>query len=89
MQGNAIGMDNMNTYFHNAQLAQEYAKQNPGVSIVCCEDGVGYTILSKGKQIEFDYDRITTETILDYLNEHIISQDEAKKEITLWSNSKV
>jgi ATP-dependent Clp protease ATP-binding subunit ClpX len=83
MQGNALGMDQMNTYFHNAQSAQEYAKENPGVSIVRCEDGVGYTILSKGKQIEFDYDRITTETILDYLNEHIISQDEAKKEIAL------
>jgi ATP-dependent Clp protease ATP-binding subunit ClpX len=74
-------------HFNDAQSAQEFAKQNPGTVVVRNDAGLGYKI----KTTQGDYSKTNVgrlhkgapSNILDYLNLHVISQDDAKQEIAL------
>jgi ATP-dependent Clp protease ATP-binding subunit ClpX len=69
-------------YFNDALEAQEFAKNNPGKSVVRNPDDIQFSPQrdqnKKGLKIN-----TTPSLILEYLNKHIISQDDAKKEIAL------
>lgn len=70
-------------YFDNALESQEYAKNNPGKVVVRTSevnDVVKYKEVVTSKQAKI---AITPKMILEHLNKHVISQDEAKKEIAL------
>lgn len=73
-------------YFDNALESQEYAKNNPGKVVVRNTETYYEQIILpttdeyKVKQPMIDK---SPSMILEYLNKHIISQDEAKREIAL------
>ncbi|MDF1884126.1 AAA family ATPase [Sulfurimonas sp. SAG-AH-194-C21] len=71
-------------YFDSASSSQEYAKNNPGAVIVRNLDAIedDWTIVSQEPKKEPRLDK-SPQMILEYLNEHIISQDEAKRDIAL------
>ena len=69
-------------YFKDALEAQEFAKNNPGKSVVRNSDVVNFTPQNKQSTKESKIDA-TPNMILEHLNKYIISQDEAKKEIAL------
>jgi ATP-dependent Clp protease ATP-binding subunit ClpX len=76
-------------YFDNSDDAHEYARENPGVTIVRHEARDGYKIKIEEsnepvrvKKIKIDSTK-TPNGILKHLNKHVISQDEAKREIAL------
>lgn len=69
-------------YFNDAQESQEYAKNNPGKSVIRNPDAAKFT--PQNNQINKNLKINTTPNmILEYLNKHIIAQDDAKKEIAL------
>jgi ATP-dependent Clp protease ATP-binding subunit ClpX len=70
-------------YFYNAQESQEYAKNNPGKVIVRNLDSSDDTSPYIYQNSKIPQLNISPKKILDYLNQHIISQDEAKKDIAL------
>ena len=70
-------------YFDSAIESQEYAKNNPGKTVVRnseFDEQIKYIeeVTVKKPKIEK-----TPKMILEYLDKHVISQDEAKKEIAL------
>ena len=70
-------------YFDNALESQQYAKSNPGKIVVRNTDVTEQTayiekVVTKKPKVEK-----SPKMILEYLNKHIVSQDEAKKEIAL------
>jgi len=69
-------------YFDNALEAQVYAKGNPGTVIVRSDDADNsshtYKKVEKEKKLEK-----TPAMIVEYLNQHVIAQDEAKRELAL------
>ena len=71
-------------YFDSAQESQEYAKNNPGKTVVrnseldTLVESVVHKLVQKQPKLG-----ISPKMILDHLNEHVISQDEAKKDIAL------
>ncbi|MEA1892189.1 MAG: hypothetical protein U9N33_05690, partial [Campylobacterota bacterium] len=70
-------------YFDNAQESQEYAKNNPGKTVVRnseFDEPTNYIeeVVTKEPKIQK-----SPTMILEHLNKHVISQDEAKKEIAL------
>jgi len=69
-------------YFNDASEAQEYAKNNPGKTIVRNTDLLEPDI---AKQEIFKKPKTdkSPKMILEHLNKHVVSQDEAKKEIAL------
>jgi ATP-dependent protease Clp ATPase subunit len=69
-------------YFDTAQESQEYAKNNPGKVIIRNTEVVDKEVQKPNYKQEPMMEK-TPRMILDYLNQHIISQDEAKKEIAL------
>jgi len=69
-------------YFDTAQESQEYAKNNPGKVIIRNTEVVDKEVQKPNYKQEPMMEK-TPSMILDYLNQHIISQDEAKKEIAL------
>lgn len=69
--------------FPDAQSAQNYAKQNPGTIITRAQDGSGYIISNESNATTREDSNITPKSILGYLNQHVIAQDEAKEEIAL------
>ncbi|MDD3594850.1 AAA family ATPase [Sulfuricurvum sp.] len=69
--------------FSDAQSAQNYAKENPGIVITRTQDGSGYTTCLKSKTLSPIPQGISPQSILSYLNQHVISQDDAKEEIAL------
>jgi ATP-dependent Clp protease ATP-binding subunit ClpX len=73
---------NEEIYFENAVESIEYAKNNPGKVIVRNSngsDGNSPYIYPNTKSPKLD---ISPKNILDYLDKHIISQSEAKKDIS-------
>ncbi|MCD4668165.1 MAG: AAA family ATPase [Sulfurimonas sp.] len=69
-------------YFNNALESQEYAKNNPGKTVVRNQN-IDESNISTPKSMKIPKINKSPKMILDYLNRHIISQDEAKKEIAL------
>lgn len=69
--------------FPDAQSAQYFAKKNPGTIITREKEGGGYIISTKQFLVSVEESRITPKSILDYLNQYVIAQDEAKEEISL------
>jgi ATP-dependent Clp protease ATP-binding subunit ClpX len=76
-------------YFDNSDDALEYAKGNPGITIIRHHTKDGYKIKSDEsntpapvKKIKIDSTK-TPNGILKHLNKHVISQEEAKSEIAL------
>jgi len=71
-------------YFNDALESQEYAKNNPGKTVVRNNEVIKQPMqeveLKKIKQAKVDK---SPSMILEYLNKHVISQGEAKKEIAL------
>ena len=69
-------------YFNNAQESQEYAKNNPGKVIVRNLDeqeaSIEKRVVKKEKKLQK-----TPKMIFNYLNEHIVAQEEAKRDIAL------
>lgn len=68
-------------YFDSAEESQEYAKKNPG-TIVVRNHGIKKANNSsiKNKQLL----NISPDVILNHLNKHVISQNDAKKEVALF-----
>ena len=73
---------NEEIYFNDAIEAQEYAKNNPGKSVVRNSNITNFTPHNSQSKKGLKINK-TPKMILDYLNKHIISQDDAKKEIAL------
>ncbi|RLA73580.1 MAG: hypothetical protein DRG11_07560, partial [Epsilonproteobacteria bacterium] len=69
-------------YFGSAKEANQYAKNNPGKAVTRNSDAVKYTQAPESVVKKAKLDK-SPRMILKYLNKHIISQDEAKKEIAL------
>lgn len=69
-------------YFNDAQESQEYAKNNPGKTVLRNPDVTEPTISTK-EIIKTPKINKSPKMILDHLNKHVISQDEAKKDISL------
>jgi len=69
-------------YFDDALESQEYAKNNPGKTVVRNSVISSYEEPTKAL-IKKPLIDTTPKQILEYLNQHIISQDEAKKEVAL------
>lgn len=69
--------------FPDAISAQTYAKENPGTIITRADDGIGYIIRTVSISTSHKEQKITPQSILGYLNQHVIAQDEAKEEIAL------
>lgn len=69
-------------YFDNAQESQEYAKNNPGKAVVRNPDVFEPTIPMYETTKRAKTSK-SPKMILEYLNKHIISQDEAKKQIAI------
>lgn len=69
--------------FPDAQSAQIYAKENPGTVVTRTQNGDGY--IARGKAIAHHTkpQGISPQSILDYLHQHVISQDDAKTEVAL------
>ena len=67
-------------YFDNALESQEYAKNNPGKTVIRNSEVVDEEIIQYKMRKKLE---ITPQDILDYLNKHVIAQDEAKKEVAL------
>jgi ATP-dependent Clp protease ATP-binding subunit ClpX len=70
-------------YFNSAIESQEYAKNNPGKTVVRnseVDEQVCYVEELVLKEAKIS---ISPTMILEHLNKHVISQDEAKKEIAL------
>ena len=67
-------------YFDSAEESQEYAKKHPGTVVVRNNDvdKVPTNHIKKKQLLD-----ITPNMILNHLNKHVISQDNAKKEIAL------
>ena len=69
-------------FFDDAQTSQEYAKENPGKVVVRNVDTLEVTtqryIQKKEKKLHK-----TPKMILHYLNQYVIAQDEAKRDIAL------
>ena len=71
-------------YFDNALESQEYAKNNPGKTVIRNTDAIEQLIpVFKQKEIKQPMVDKSPIMILEHLNKHVISQDEAKKEIAL------
>lgn len=70
-------------YFNDAEESQEYAKNNPGIIVVRNSEIV--ELIESGRKVVLKYPKIniSPKMILDYLDTHVISQDEAKKDIAL------
>lgn len=71
------------TYFKDALSAQNFAKQNPGSVITRSQDGSGFVIKTTKSAYGRHEDNVSPQSILTYLNRHVIAQDEAKEEIAL------
>ncbi|MFC2073800.1 AAA family ATPase [Campylobacterota bacterium] len=78
-----------NIVFDSALEAQKFAKENPGTIISRVENSNRYTVLTS-KHIQQSIfkqksklSNFTPQKILNYLNQHIISQEKAKKDIAL------
>lgn len=69
-------------YFDNALESQEYAKSNPG-KIIVRNPGVFEQPIQKQEEVKQPKIDKSPGMILEYLNKHVISQYEAKKEIAL------
>ena len=69
-------------YFDDALESQEYAKSNPGKTVVRNPDVFDPNLVIEDT-IKTPKINKSPKMILDYLDKHIISQDEAKKEIAL------
>jgi ATP-dependent Clp protease ATP-binding subunit ClpX len=69
-------------YFDNALESQEYAKSNPGKTVVRNSDAIEPTVPIQAT-IKTPKINKSPKMILEYLNKHVISQDEAKKNIAL------
>jgi len=69
-------------FFNDAEEAQAYAKNNPGKAVVRNSNFSNPTIQLKNSVKEPKLDK-SPRMILEYLNKHIISQDEAKKDVAL------
>ncbi|MEA2018079.1 MAG: AAA family ATPase [Campylobacterota bacterium] len=69
-------------YFDDAYESQEYAKNNPGTTVIRNPDAheSERTYQEPRKQAKMSK---SPNMILKYLNEHVISQDKAKKDIAL------
>jgi len=67
-------------YFNDAQESQEYAKNNPGKTVV---RNLNKSSSSTPEAIKTPKINKSPKMILDYLNKHVISQDGAKKHIAL------
>lgn len=67
-------------YFDNAEASQKYAKKNPGTVVVRSN---GYHKASKTSSKKKLFLNISPSSIFNYLDKHIISQDDAKKEIAM------
>lgn len=70
-------------YFDNAFDAQNYARENPGTVITRSNGGNGYVIASSDRTIQSKSMKVSPQSILSYLNHHVISQNDAKEEIAL------
>ncbi len=74
-------------YFDSAIESQEYAKSNPGKVVVrnteIFEQTIPPAVTEEEKEMKQPLVDKSPSMILEYLNKHIISQDEAKKEIAL------
>jgi len=70
-------------YFDSAEESQEYAKNNPGKIVVRNSDIVEAYIQEPKRAVKQQMLDKTPAMILEYLNQHIIAQDEAKKEVAL------
>lgn len=70
-------------YFDNAEDAQNYARENPGTVITRSNGGDGYVIASSGSITQPQAMKVSPQSILSYLNQHVISQESAKEEISL------
>ena len=79
---NQYKISNEEIYFNDALEAQEYAKKNPGKSVVRNPNVTQFIpqINQNTKKMKIN---TTPNMIFEHLNKHIISQDEAKKEIAL------
>ena len=75
-------ISNEEIYFNDALEAQEYAKNNPGKSVIR-NPNIAKFIPEKIQHKKGLKINTTPNMILEYLNKHIIAQDEAKKEIAL------
>jgi len=71
---------NEEIYFDSAEASQEYAKNNPG-TIVVRNNNIDKTPKNSIKKRQLL--NITPNMILNHLNKHIISQDDAKEDIAL------
>ena len=69
-------------YFDDVLESQEYAKNNPG-KVVTRNPNYNKSAMSFHKRNKRQKSEKTPKMILEYLNKHVISQDEAKKEIAL------
>lgn len=69
-------------YFDSALESQEYAKCNPGKTVVRNPDATKFTPLNKQTTKTLKINK-SPNMILEYLNKHIVAQDDAKKEIAL------
>ena len=70
-------------YFNNAHEAHMYARSNPGKVVTRNSEFNELVNSSKKVIIKEPKMKISPKMILDHLNKHVISQDEAKKEIAL------
>ena len=68
-------------YFKNAKESQEYAKNNPGAIVVRNNNANKTSKHSTKNRQLLD---ISPNTILDHLNKHIISQNDAKVNVALY-----
>lgn len=70
-------------FFDDALSAQDYAKQHPGSVLTRVHGADGYVVYQNEKNLKKRTKSISPQFILDYLNLHVISQNEAKEEIAL------
>jgi len=70
-------------YFDNALESQEYAKNNPGKTVIRNTDVIAPTINVEKDITKKLKVKQSPKMILEHLNKYVISQDEAKKEIAL------
>lgn len=70
-------------YFDSALESQEYARNNPGKVVVRNSEADEIVIYKEEITPKRSKIEITPKMILEHLDKHVISQDEAKKEIAL------
>lgn len=70
-------------FFDDAFSAQDYAKQHPGSVLTRVNGADGYVVYKDEIEIKKKIRGVSPQSILDYLNLHVISQSEAKEEIAL------